>query len=110
MRNVPAKPQRDSNTVRMNANQITATKARPNVIAVTRHASSRSRRIATAPRARNQVPDRKEFPLCHFFRVASAAAEEKICLNTLHFKTPNRHSDCSKLVSLRIPDGEWNQL
>jgi hypothetical protein len=78
MTNVPAKPQRDNNTVRMNANQITATRAQPNAIAVTKNASRQSRRIATAPRqSTNQTLNWKEFSAVSFFQSVSRIGRQR---------------------------------
>jgi hypothetical protein len=111
MTNVPAKPTRDSNTVRTNAPQTIATRARPNVIAVTRHASSRSRRIGTAPRQVADPPfNCKEFSAVSFFQGWSERADGKVFRIHRIFKTSNRHNDCSMLMSLLNPNGEEHEL
>src|ERR1700691_1361591 len=79
MTNVPAKPKRDSNTVRMNGNHLSETRAQPNVIAVMRHASSRSRRIATAPRQAAEYAQCKEFCGVSFFQSCVPYRQTNIC-------------------------------
>ena len=86
MTNVPAKPKRDSNTVRMNANQLTATRAQPNAIAV-----SRMRRVkVVASRqylGRHQsARNMNEFSAVSFFHSRVRSRRRKIFRNTSHFQ------------------------